>query len=332
MSQLRRDPITGRRIIVNISDAKKPEEFDLKPQVKRSGTCPFCPGNEKMTPPEIESVREVNTPPDTPGWSVRVVSNKFPALRIEGDLDKRGIGLYDMTNGVGAHEVIIENPDHNRELCDLTDHEVEKVIWAYRNRSLDLKGDKRFKYILIFKNYGASAGATLEHPHSQLIALPIIPKRVGEELRWAERYYEYRGRCVFCDMIHQEIEERERIIAENKSFIAFAPFVSRFPFEFSIFPKIHGAEFSYIQKEEVVDLARILKETLLRMKLALKDTSYNFIIHTSPIDYREEADYHWHIEVMPRLGRTAGFEWGTGFYLNQTPPEIAAWALREVSL
>src|SRR3989338_2762224 len=332
MGELRRDSITGRWVIIEIDKVKNPSDYEAEPHVRKGGICPFCPGNEHMTPPEIFAHREGETKPNLPGWQTRVIPNKFPALRVEGDIDRVGLGMYDMMNGIGAHEVIIENPDHNRELCDLTDHEVEKVIWAYRNRSLDLKGDKRFKYILIFKNYGASAGATLEHPHSQLIALPIIPKRVGEELRWAERYYEYRGRCVFCDMIHQEIEERERIIAENKSFIAFAPFVSRFPFEFSIFPKIHGAEFSYIQKEEVVDLARILKETLLRMKLALKDTSYNFIIHTSPIDYREEADYHWHIEVMPRLGRTAGLEWRTGFYLNQTPPEIAAWALREVSL
>jgi UDPglucose--hexose-1-phosphate uridylyltransferase len=332
MGELRRDPITGRWVIIEIDKVKNPSDYEAEPHVRKGGVCPFCPGNEHMTPPEIFAHREGEIKPNAPGWQTRVIPNKFPALRVEGNLDRIGIGIYDMMNGVGAHEVIIENPDHNRELCDLMDHEVEQVIWAYRNRSLDLKGDKRFKYILIFKNYGASAGATLEHPHSQLIALPIVPKRVVEELRLAERYYEYRERCVFCDIIHQEIDERERIVAENKSFIAFAPFVSRFPFEFSIFPKIHSAEFSYIQKEEAVDLARILKETLLRMKLALKDTSYNFIIHTSPMDYRERADYHWHIEVMPRMGRTAGFEWGTGFYLNQTPPEIAAWALREVSL
>jgi len=332
MAELRRDPITGRWVIIEIDRAKNPSDYEVEPHKKREGICPFCPGNERMTPPEIFAHREGASKPNEPGWQTRVIPNKFPALRVEGDIDRIGIGMYDMMNGIGAHEVIIENPDHSKELCDLMDHEVEQVIWAYRNRSLDLIGDKRFKYILIFKNYGISAGASLEHPHSQLIALPIIPKRVVEELRWSERYYEYRERCVFCDMIHQEIDERERVITENKSFIAFAPFVSRFPFEFSIFPKIHSAEFSYIQKEEVVDLARILKETLLRMKIALKDPSYNFIVHTSPIDSKERVDYHWHIEVMPRLGRTAGFEWGTGFYLNPTPPEIAAWALREVSL
>lgn len=332
MAELRKDPVTGRWVIIEIDKPKGPLDYTIEEHVKRRGICPFCPGNEHMTPSEIYAHREGELKADGSNWQTRVIPNKFPALRIEGDLDRMGIGIYDMMNGVGAHEVIIENPDHNRELCDLLDHDIEKVIWAYRNRSLDLMGDKRFKYILIFKNYGISAGASLEHPHSQLIALPIVPKRVVEELRFAERYYDYKERCVFCDILRQEIDDRERIVAENSSFIAFTPFVSRFPFEISIYPKIHESEFSYIQKEEVVDLARILKETLLRMKLALKDPSYNFILHTAPIDGKGREDYHWHIEIMPRMGRTAGFEWGTGFYLNSTPPELAAETLREVSV
>ncbi len=331
MAELRRDPVTGRWVIIETDRPKSPADYEVEDHVKRGGVCPFCPGNEHMTPPEIYAYREGEIKPNMPGWQTRVIPNKFPALRVEGNIDRMGIGMYDIMNGIGAHEVIIENPDHNKELCDLMDHEVEKVLWAYRNRSLDLRGDKRFKYILIFKNYGVSAGASLEHPHSQLIALPIVPKRVVEELRFSERYYEYRERCVFCDVMHQEIEERGRIIAENKGFVVFAPFVSRFAFEIAIYPKVHSSDFSYLQKEELVDLARILKETLLRMKLALRDPSYNFIIHTAPIDGKERADYHWHIEIMPKVGKIAGFEWGTGFYLNQTPPEIAAWALREVT-
>lgn len=332
MPELRRDPITGRWVIIETEKIKKPSDYVAEPHIKRAGVCPFCPGNEHMTPPEIDAHREAGSKPNGPGWHTRVIPNKFPALRIEGNLDRTGIGIYDMMNGIGAHEVIIENPDHNKELSDLTDQDAEKVIWAYRNRSLDLRGDKRFKYILIFKNFGASAGATLEHPHSQLIALPIVPKRVIEEMRWAGRYYEYRERCLFCDIVHQDIEERERIVAENKNFIAFAPFVSRFPFEISIYPKLHCADFSHIQKEEIADLARILRETLLRIKMALRDPSYNYIIHTSPVEMVERPDYHWHIEIMPRLGRTAGFEWGSGFYLNHTPPEVAAEVLSEVRI
>lgn len=332
MAELRRDPITGRWVIIETDKIKRPSDYVVEQHPKKGGICPFCPGNEHMTPPEIDAHREGEIKPNAPGWQTRIIPNKFPALRIEGNLDRSGMGMYDMMNGIGAHEVIIENPDHNKELSDLMDHNVEKVIWAYRNRSLDLRGDQRFKYILIFKNYGATAGATLEHPHSQLIALPIVPKRVIEEMRWAGRYYEYRERCLFCDIIHQDIDERERIVAENKSFIALAPFVSRFPFEISIYPKLHCADFSHIQKEEIIDLARILRETLLRVKVALRDPSYNYIIHTSPIETVERTDYHWHIEIMPRLGRTAGFEWGSGFYLNQTPPEVAAEVLREAKI
>lgn len=332
MAELRRDPITGRWVIIETDKIKRPSDYAVEQHAKKGGICPFCPGNEHMTPSEIDAHREGEIKSNAPGWQTRIIPNKFPALRIEGNLDRTGLGLYDMMNGIGAHEVIIENPDHNKELSDLTDHDVEKVVWAYRNRSLDLRGDNRFKYILIFKNYGATAGATLEHPHSQLIALPIVPKRVIEELRWAGRYYEYRERCLFCDIIHQDMDERERIVAENKGFIALAPFVSRFPFEISIYPKLHCADFSHIQKEEIIDLARILRETLLRIKLGLRDPSYNYIVHTSPIETTERADYHWHIEIMPRLGRTAGFEWGSGFYLNQTPPEVAAEVLREVKI
>ncbi|KPK40173.1 MAG: galactose-1-phosphate uridylyltransferase [Omnitrophica WOR_2 bacterium SM23_29] len=330
MAELRRDPITGRWVIIETDKIKNSSDYHVEQRPKKGGVCPFCPGNEHMTPPEIEAHREGEVKPNAPGWHTRVIPNKFPALRVEGNIDRVGVGMYDIMNGIGAHEVIVENPDHNKELCDATDLDVERVIWAYRNRSLDLRRDKRFKYILIFKNYGITAGATLEHPHSQLIALPIVPKRVKEELHWSEQYYGYRERCVFCDIIHQEMDERIRIITENKSFIAFAPFVSRFPFEISIFPKMHNADFSYIHKEEIFDLARILREALLRIKTALKDPSYNYIIHTSPIETRERVDYHWHIEIMPKLGKIAGFEWGTGFYINQTPPEIAAEALRKV--
>lgn len=332
MAELRRDPVTGRWVIIGNDKELKPEDFEVERHEKGKGICPFCPGNEAMTPPEIIAHREGQSMPNTPGWLTRVVPNKFPALQIEGDLNKRGIGVYDMSNGIGAHEVIIEIPDHNREIADLYDHEAERIIWCYRNRSIDLRGDKRFKYILIFKNYGKSAGASLEHPHSQLIALPIVPKRVQEELRGSQRYFEYRERCVFCDMIKQELHEGKRIIAENKHFLAFAPFVSCFPFEFWIIPKEHEPDFSYIQREEVITFANILREMLRRVKIVLHDPSFNFIIHTSPLEDIEREDYHWHLEFMPKLTRLAGFEWGTGFYINPMRPSLAAKYLREVKI
>lgn len=332
MSQLRRDPIIGRWIIVNTDEPSGPDAFEKETRIKKAGVCPFCYGNEHMTPPEIYAHRQGPSVPNTSGWLTRVVPNKFPALQIEGDLNRRGIGVFDMSNGVGAHEVIIENPDHNKDISDLKDTDVENIIFAYRSRSVDLKRDTRFKYILIFKNYGLSAGASLEHPHSQLIALPVVPKRAQEELRGAEQYYEYKDRCIFCDMIWQEIQDDERIICENKSFIAFQPFVPIFPFETWIIPRVHHSDFELIQNDTVADLARIMRETFLRLKKVLHDPSYNFIIHTAPLEAQEREDYHWHIEIMPKLVRLAGFEWGSGFYINPTPPEVSAKYLKEAEI
>ena len=332
MDQLRRDPIAGRWVIVFTDKPRAPGDFEIEPEQEKKGTCPFCYGHETMTPPEIQAHREGATKANSPGWSTRVVPNKFPALKIEGDLNRQGLGIFDMSNGVGAHEVIVETPDHNKSLADLLDHEVEKVIWAFRDRSVDLAGDKRFKYILIFKNHGYSAGASLSHSHSQLIALPMIPKNVREEISGANTYYEYKERCIFCDIIAQEKEENIRLICENSRFLAFCPFGSRFPFEVWILPKEHHSNFRLIRTEDVIDLARILKAVLLKIKDVLHDPPYNFIIHTAPIRDKEREDYHWHIEIMPKLMRIAGFEWGSGFYINPTPPEIAAKYLREAKI
>ena len=330
MPELRRDPITGRWVIINTDRPKGPEKFEVEDHVKKGGTCAFCTGNEKMTPPEIIAYSKVKREKNTPGWTLRVVPNKFPALQIEGALDKTGIGIYDLMNGIGAHEVIIETTSHDKEIADRDDAEVREMLWAYRDRDLDLRKDQRFKYILVFKNYGFSAGASLEHPHSQLIALPFVPKRVWGEMDGAHRYYEYRDRCVYCDMISQEIHEKGLTISENKSFISFCPFVSRFPYEAWVIPKVHAPDFAQIQEALVNDLALILKETMLRIKKVLRDPSYNYIVHSIPLDGLAMDDYHWHIEIMPRLTRVAGFEWGTGFYINPTPPELAARTLREV--
>lgn len=328
MSQLRRDPITGRWIIVNVTNPKRLEEFDLRPQIKKGGTCPFCLGNEKMTPPEIEATRKDNSKPDTPGWSVRVVPNKFPALRIEGNLDKRGIGIYDMSNGVGAHEVIIETTDHSKDLADLTKDEIREVVFRYRSRSLDLEKDERFRYILIFKNHGETAGASLEHTHTQLVALPIVPKRVKEELKGSTSYFGYRERCVVCDVIAQELQDKIRVVSENKNFIAFCPFVPRFAFETWIVPKVHNQNFKSIDDKAIDDMAAILKDILMRLKDVLRDPPYNFIIHTAPIRDGVYEDFHWHLEIMPKLTNVAGFEWGSGFYINPISPELTAKYLR----
>ena len=331
MSQLRRDPITGRWIIVNYEKSMKPEDFEFEKIKKNQNTknCPFCPGNEKMTPPEIVAHREMGKP-NSPGWSIRVIPNKYPALEDKGELDKMGLGIYDKMNGVGAHEVIIDIPEHMHDIADISDRQAEEVVWSYHGRSTDLRKDPRFKYILIFRNYGRSAGASLEHPHSQLIALPIVPKRVNEELQFSMEYFNYKDRCVFCDIVSQELGDKERIVEENKFFISFCPFVSRFPYETWILPKSHESHFVELRKEEVRPLGTILRNTMARLKKLLNDPPYNYIIHTSPINGHEKEFYHWHIEIMPKLVNVAGFEWGSGFYVNPVPPEIAARNLKSV--
>ena len=255
--------------------------------------------------------------------------NKYPALQVEGMMNRRGEGMYDRMNGIGAHEVVIETSSHTEQFDDMDDKRVEDVIWAYRDRILDLKKDQRMQYIMIFKNHGRAAGATLAHSHSQIIAMPMVPIRVKQEIAGAKAYYDYKERCVFCDILREEELCGQRIVENNAGFLAIEPYASRFSFETWIIPKAHSGHFEEIQKHEVSELARIIKAVLGKMRRALKNPAYNFIIHTTPIRESLLPYYHWHIEIMPRLSHTAGFEWGTGFYINPTPPEHAAKFLNE---
>lgn len=332
MPELRKDPVTGRWVIIATERAKRPNQYVKIEEEKRGGFCPFCPGNESSTPPEVLSYRHPNTPRDSEGWWVRVVPNKFPALQPEGELRRSGEGMYDRMSGIGRHEVVVESPSHAQTYADLGEEQIQEILWAFRDRMVEMRKDTRMRYIMIFKNWGREAGASIEHPHSQIIALPIVPKRVQEELHGAGRYFDYKERCVFCDMIHQELEDNIRTVAENDTFLSYMPFASRFPFETCIVPKQHTSFFSDITKNEIVDLARIMKKTFSLIKQALDDPPYNFVIHTTPYDESGSAPYyHWHIEIMPKLTRVAGFEWGSGFYINPTPPEDAARHLRELA-
>ncbi|MBI3610182.1 MAG: galactose-1-phosphate uridylyltransferase [Nitrospirae bacterium] len=336
MPELRKDPIVGRWVIIATERGKRSNDYHPAAPVPgvEQRFCAFCPGNEDKTPPEILAYRTEGSKPNSPGWHVRVVANKFPALRIEGGLNREGEGIYDKMNGVGAHEVIIETPDHKQTLATLTDKQVEEVLWSFRDRILDLKKDKRFRFILLFKNHGEAAGATLEHTHSQLIALPIVPRNVIEELQGAKAYYNYKERCIFCDIIKQEQASKIRLVSENDHYVCIAPYAARFPFETWILPKTHDPYFEDSQKYEFEALSRILGDILKRQNKALNNPPYNFIIHSSPFNqaYHDEDYYHWHMEIMPRLTHLAGFERGTGFYINPTPPEEAAKFLREMGM
>jgi UDPglucose--hexose-1-phosphate uridylyltransferase len=331
MSELRKDPVVGRWVIVSTERGRRPSDFSPEPVRPRLTTCVFCDGAEDQTPPEVLAGGPPDRPANGPGWSYRVVPNKFPALRIEGDLEPSGEGPYDRMNGVGAHEVIIETPDHQASLATLPVDAVADVLLAFRERILDLKKDGRFQYVLVFKNHGAAAGASLEHPHSQLIATPIIPIMVAEELEGGARYYDMKERCVWCDMVRQERRGRRRLITEASGFVALAPFAPRFPFETWILPARHRAAFEESGPDELRALASVLGRFLRQMNATLNDPPFNFMLHSAPLHEPALDHFHWHLEIVPRLGRVAGFEWGSGFFINPVPPEDAAAALREAS-
>jgi len=331
MPQLRKDPIIGRWVIISTERGKRPHDFTKKREEATEPECPFCQGREDKTPPEIFAVRDAGSAPNTPGWKVRVIPNIKPLMQIEGDLGRRGKGMFDLMNGIGAHEVIIETPEHLSNITELSLEHTACVFETYIKRLKDLEKDKRIKYGLIFKNYGTVAGASpVKHSRTQLIALPVNPKRVKEELLGARHYYEYRERCIFCDMIAHEIRTNARVIERGEGFVAFAPYASRFPFEIWVLPEEHSCDFYSLKNTK--GLAKIMKAVMNKLSTNLEDPPYNYIIHTAPFRRMTSAghwktvdyDYHWHIEIMPRLTKIAGFELGSGFYINPTPPEMAA--------
>ncbi len=333
MSEVRRDIVTDTWVIIDTENDEIPKVSVEFPDGETS--CPFCEGNEDKTPKEIFAFRN-NTQPNTPGWKVRVVPNINPILRVEGELEKFGVGVYDMVTGTGANEVIIESPQHITNIGDLSGEQIALILEAYRLRIEDLHKDKRIRYVLIFKNYGRLAGAsTISHAHSDLIALPATPNRVKQKLNGAYEYYRYKERCLFCDIIQQEIEMGDRLVLQTERFVAFTPYASRLPGEILIIPKCHSFSFKLVSKEEIIELGSVLKRICNGVRKALFDPPYNLILTDSPnllprADYWKtiEQDFHWHLELTPRLYRTTGFELGTGFYINRLAPEKAASILR----
>src|SRR5215475_7368452 len=232
MSELRHDPIQRRWVIIATDRSKRPTDFlaDLS-TIAEGSFCPFCPGHEDKTPPEITAIRSDGSAANQPGWQVRVIPNKFPALMIEGGPERKGMGIYDRMRGIGAHEVIVESPDHSLAMADMPLEQFTQVIGLYRARHEDLLRDHRFKYILIFKNHGATAGASFAHEHTQIIATPVTPRTVAVELDSARAHHHLKERCLFCDVIDQEIDEGRRLVYLDEQYIAFTPYASRFPFE-----------------------------------------------------------------------------------------------------
>lgn len=325
MAELRKEPITRMWVVIATDHAKGPSDYlAFKPpyRVQESGgPCPFCAGQEKMTPPETFSI-----PREGGGWSVRVVPNKFPFFHIEGDFDRRPEGMYDLMEAIGAHEIVIEAPEHHQSLATFEAVQIEGILRAYRDRVRDLARDQRFQQILIIKNY---PGVFNRHPHSHLMALPVIPKRIEEEIGGTLDYFQRKERCIYCDILKEETASGKRVILETPHFLVFAPFASRFPFETWIVPKAHASDFHSIDDERIADLSVTLRSLFHRFQQLISDPPYSLTFHTSPVQERfHRPEYHWHIETRLRVGLREGFEWGTGFFVNPTPPEQAAAYLR----
>ncbi len=339
MSEFRWDPLRRAWVITETGRSRQPREFIVNRQQVSMTACPFCPGQEMKTPPEVYAQRDGSRPANSPDWQVRVVPNKFPILRIEGNLEPQQYGLYRNMRGIGAHEVIIETPDHHRSLDQLDLGETTRVLQAYRARLLDLRKDTRFHYLQIFKNHGVEAGAPLPHSHSQLMAVPTTPPITRNELNACREHFHSTARCLICDLIAQEIADDRRVVSNDGRFLTIAPYASCSPFELRLYPLQHNHDFALQNDAELAACAAALQDVLRRLRRLLNDPPYNFVLHTAPPAHpqpgKPEAwktlaeDYHWHIELFPRLSQIAGFEWGSGFFINPLPPEDAARFLRE---
>jgi UDPglucose--hexose-1-phosphate uridylyltransferase len=335
MSEFRKDPVVGRWVIIATERARRPGNF-VDPQKNlftENQECPFCNNQE---PPVYLVSGDGGTP-----WKIRVVPSGTAVLNMNEQFHRRGHGLYDVVNAYGAHEVVIETHEHIANMADLSVGQIKLVLETYVARFRELEKNENLQYVLSYKNYGWAAGSRkIGHSRSQIMGTSVNPLRVKEKLVGAKRYFDYHERCLYCDLIRQEQHAKSRIVVESDHFIVLTPFAPRFPFELLILPKEHHCDFAkgVVGKEE--DLAKILKNVLSRIKIGLDDPAYNYVIQTAPFRRAGkgtrwktiEQDYHWHIELMPRLARAAGFEKGTGFYICSIPPENTAEYLREVAV
>jgi UDPglucose--hexose-1-phosphate uridylyltransferase len=327
MAELRREPVERRWVIITTNPPRGPADYvpyKLPYRLQEpKEPCPFCPGQEGMTPPEVFFLREGGG-----RWSVRVIPNKFPFFHIEGEFDRRAEGMYDTMEAVGAHEIVVEAPEHDQSLATMGARHIEHVLGAYQARFVDLKKDVRVQQVLILKNY---PGIFNRHPHSHLLAMPIVPRTIDDEIWGAMDYYRRKERCIFCDIIKEERSAKKRVVLETPHFLVFCPFASRYPFETWIVPKLHAPDYYTATKEITGDLSAVIASLFSRFHKLLADPPYSLVFHSSPLQPRFHQDeYHWHVEIRLRIGLREGFEWGTGFFVNPTPPENAAAYLRDV--
>lgn len=322
MPELRRDPILRRWVIIAPERASEVAARRSAPRPETpDGPCPFCPGNEALNPREIAAER------DSSAWSVRVTPDKRPLLRVEGELARRGAGMFDVMNAIGAHELVSDTPEHTHAWADFAPAQMIRLLMMYRARVRDLARDRRFRHALVLKNHGA-AWSHYAHAHSHVLATPFVPKRLEEELAGARDYYRMRERCAFCDQVTEELRATARLVGRNAHCVAFAPFASEYAYETWITPVQHGADFASVPDDALAALAGLLVDVLARLRAALADPPYSVVLHAGALDGGDQTEFHWHWEIVPHLGGELGMEWATGILSNPVPPEEAAAALR----
>ncbi len=337
MPELRQNPATKEWVIISTERAKRPEEFGVgmakEGEEEAKDHCPFCEGNESMTPAEILAFRTYGTKPNSPGWWIRVIPNKYPALVPQGSPTRiRDLDFFNYMDGLGQHEIIIESTDHKLQIATMEQKQVEEVFLACRERYITLSPDPRFELITVFKNHGYSAGTSIRHPHSQLIATPITPSHIRHRIEEAMRFFDDNGKCVYCVMLEKELKFKDRVVLETDNFLSFEPFASRSPFETWVMPKRHSSSFGSITPELSKELAYVMKQTLEKIYKGLNNPDYNYVIRSTPCHETNEEYFHWHIMIIPRVAAVAGFELGSGIYINTVIPENAAKYLRGISI
>lgn len=329
MSELRQNIATKEWVVIAGERAKRPDEYSAdesemtgdRPQWVAD--CPFCPGNEE---PELEISREPVSGP----WQVRVIRNKFPALDVSADLVRNLDGIRRSISGSGYHEVVVESPKHNTCPALESPEEVARVLAAFQLRGRKMAEDERVEHVIYFKNHGEQAGTSLEHPHAQIVGVPVVPYRIRARSEEARRHFDDNGNCVFCDMLANELRDKRRVILEDSRFVAFVPYAAPTPFHTWILPRRHSPDFLQASTEDLVGLARVMRRVLRRLYMGLRDPDYNYVVRSASLQDRDQDYLHWYVSIIPRVARAAGFELGTGMYINTARPEDSAEFLRNV--
>lgn len=331
MRELRQNAITRDWVIIASDRGQRPNDF-VKHGVRSAVTphrreaCPFCPGNEHKTPDEAFRL-------DGPeGWQLRVIPNRFPVLSSIGKRDRTLNGTFRAMSAEGAQEVIVEHPRHDLTTALMSVQEVFRILRVYRERYTTWIGKPGLEAIIIFKNHGKNAGTSLEHPHSQLIATPVVPNQVRNRIEEAMRHYDDTGECIFCRTLKEEITARDRVVVENEHFVAFVPYAALSPYHIWVYPRRHTSMFSEISDTEIMALASVLRAILAKLYYGLENPDYNYVIRSNPIHDGNTSYFHWYISIVPRISKTAGFELGSGMFINSSIPEEDASRLREVEV